>query len=371
MRFKKGSKVEILSNTERLSVEWRCAHIVSGNGHTYNVQYDCSSMPSEASMERVPRKAIRPCPPLIKGIESWAANDLVEVYDVGSWKAASVLKVIGGNFYLVRLWVSCKELKVHKVNMRVRQSWQNGQWVLKPMGLGNSASGKSSWNLISNSNKVIPEVQQARKFCLPRLGSSGLEEPHLTFSSTLKRASPYNSSPIEAYPRKERAVMNKGECERLKAVSTAPFLEKVDAIAYPQNNMGENCMYTSFTNGTNQYYEMGKENPCNVTTLFLERVEEPDYSCNDLSSVGSCSVMSSSTDKFFSDTSAGPCQDEDTLCSDAESLDVGDVDKGCPIFPKEVLAERIHRASVGGFHALLPMAKYDARFASFSLQINW
>ncbi|XP_061346189.1 uncharacterized protein LOC133291871 isoform X5 [Gastrolobium bilobum] len=276
MRFKKGSKVEILSNTERLSVEWRCAHIVSGNGHTYNVQYDCSSMPSEASMERVPRKAIRPCPPLIKGIESWAANDLVEVYDVGSWKAASVLKVIGGNFYLVRLWVSCKELKVHKVNMRVRQSWQNGQWVLKPMGLGNSASGKSSWNLISNSNKVIPEVQQARKFCLPRLGSSGLEEPHLTFSSTLKRASPYNSSPIEAYPRKERAVMNKG-----------------------------------------------------------------------------------------------PCQDEDTLCSDAESLDVGDVDKGCPIFPKEVLAERIHRASVGGFHALLPMAKYDARFASFSLQINW
>ena len=77
-------KVEIRGNADGLSVEWCCARIISGDGHTYSVQYDCSSTTSEASIERVSRKAIRPCPPLIKGIESWAANDHVEVYIAGS-----------------------------------------------------------------------------------------------------------------------------------------------------------------------------------------------------------------------------------------------------------------------------------------------
>ncbi|RZC15408.1 hypothetical protein D0Y65_008999 [Glycine soja] len=367
MRLRKGNKVEIRGNADGLTVEWRCARIISGDGHTYSVQYDCSSTTSGASTERVSRKAIRPCPPLIKGIESQAANDHVEVYNAGSWRVATVLKVIGGDFYLVRLWVSCKELKVRKVNMRPRQSWQNGQWVVVPKG-----SGKSSWCLISNSYKDQPE-NQCRNIFSPGLDASGLQESRLASSSTLKRMSPY-SSVIEAYPRKLRAVENMGECERFKAVTTAPLLQKVDAVAYPQNIMGEKCMHTSFTNGTNQCYETGKVNPCNVSTHFFERIEEPDYSCSDLSSVGSCSVISSNSNKFSSDTLAGPCQEEDTLYSDAESLDVGDVDKGGSTSPKEVVAEIIHRlelhayhstlevlASLGGLHALLPMAKYDAR----------
>jgi len=130
MRLRKGSKVEIPGTTDRLSVEWRCARIISGNGHTYSVQYNRSSTTSEASIVRVSRKAIRPSPPPIKGIGNWAANDHVEVYNFGSWRAATVLKFIDGDFYLVRLWVSCKELTVLKVNMRARQTFQNGQWVL-------------------------------------------------------------------------------------------------------------------------------------------------------------------------------------------------------------------------------------------------
>ena len=172
-------------------------------------------------------------------------------------------------------------------------------------------------------------------------------------SSTLKRMSPYDSSVIEAYPRKLRDVENMGVCERFKAVATAPLLQKVDAVAYPQNIMGEKCMHTSYTNGANQYYETGKENPCNVSTHFLERIEEPDYSCSDLSSVGSCSVISSNSNKFSSDTLAGPCQEEDTLYSDAESLDVGDVDKGGSTSPKEVVAEIIHRLELHAYHSTL------------------
>lgn len=130
MRLRKGNKVEIRGNTDSLSVEWRCASIISGDGHTYSVLYDRSSTTSEAIVDRVSSKTIRPCPPLVKGIESWAANDHVEVYKAASWRAATVLKVIGGDLYLVKLWVSCKEIKVHKVNMRARLSLQNGEWVV-------------------------------------------------------------------------------------------------------------------------------------------------------------------------------------------------------------------------------------------------
>ncbi|KAG4963685.1 hypothetical protein JHK84_040765 [Glycine max] len=75
-----------------------------------------------------------------------------------------------------------------------------------------------------------------------------------------------------------------GECERFKAVTTTPLLQKVDVVAYPHNIMGEKCMHTSYTNGANQYYETRKENPCTVSTHFLEKIEEPDYSCSDQSS---------------------------------------------------------------------------------------
>ncbi|KAK7283069.1 hypothetical protein RIF29_12320 [Crotalaria pallida] len=322
-------------------------------------------MTNEAGVERVPRKAIRPCPPLIEGIERWAANDVLEVYDDGSWTAGKVLKFIGRDLYLVMLFVSCKELEVHKVNMRVRQSWQNGEWVVKPKVPGNSGNfegGKCYRNSISNGYKVMPEVhhvstesQQGSHDLLPGLDGSGLLEPRLASSTTLKRVSPYGSSPVEAYPRKIRVVMNKGECERFKAVSTAPLMEKVDAVAYPLNDMGEKCMHTSFTNGTNQYNVTRKENHSNLTTHFLERIEEPDYSCSHLSSVGSCSVVSDNTNKFSSDMLAGPpCQDGDALSSDAESLDITR-DRGCLNSPREVIAERIHRLELHAYRSTLEL----------------
>jgi hypothetical protein len=205
---------------------------------------------------------------------------------------------------------------------------------------------------------------------------------------TMKRVSSNDASCIEEYPRKKRAVVVKGESKRFKAVSTAPLLEKVDAIAYPQNNMGKKYMHYSYTNCTNQLYEMRK--PCNVTTHFPETIEEQDYSCSNLSSVASCSVISGS--EFFGDTLAGACQDEEdtlcsggaeyidvedvdgfydnrlahpchsdenTICSDAESLDVEDVDEGCNIFQKKVLAEKIHRLELNAYLCTL-----EAMYAS-------
>ncbi|KAL5074312.1 hypothetical protein RYX36_013296 [Vicia faba] len=366
MRLIKGSKVEILVNTSRLEVEWHGARITSGNGHTYNVKYDHSSANDKALSRRVPRKAIRPCPPAMKNIESWKVNDAVEVWHDGCWKKATVLKYVTGELYLVALHGSCTELKVQEIHMRMCQSWENGQWIISPKVPANSRVMKFSRNLISNNYKVMPDVQQANNVCSLGLDDSCL---HLPSPSTLKRACSHGSSRIEDYPRKKRAGVIMGESKRFKAVSTAPLMEKVDAIAYPQNNMGEKYMHYSFTNSTNQLYGIGKQNPCNVKTTV-----EQDYSCSNVSSVGSCSVISGSANEFFGNRLAGPFQDDadslrsnpefpdvedvdgfygdmlvnpcqsddNTICRDADSLDVEDADVGCTFIPKEVVAEKIH-----------------------------
>lgn len=130
MRFRKGTKVEVLSYSKAPYGEWRSAEIISGNGHTYDVHYNCSSMTNEAMVEKVPKKSIRPSPPLVKCIDSWSADDVVEVNHAGCWKVAVVSRFLGDDVYLVRLVGSCKELRVHKFNIRARQCWQDNQWVM-------------------------------------------------------------------------------------------------------------------------------------------------------------------------------------------------------------------------------------------------
>lgn len=126
MRFKRGSKVEIFINKDVPS--WRCAEIVSGNGRTYSIRYDCppGSM-NEAAVDRVPRKIIRPSPPAF-AVKNWAAGEMVEVFNDLSWKIATVISNMGGNYYLVRLVGSLKELQVSKTDIRVRQTWQYDKW---------------------------------------------------------------------------------------------------------------------------------------------------------------------------------------------------------------------------------------------------
>ncbi|KAI4316298.1 hypothetical protein L6164_024291 [Bauhinia variegata] len=370
MRFKKGSKVEVLCNRDVPSGEWRCAEIISGNGHTYSVRYDCSSIKSEAVVERVPRKVIRRCPPLVKGAEDWAANDVMEVYDINSWKGAIILKFLGDDHYLVRLIGSCKEFQVHKSDMRARQLWQDGQWIVMQKGAGYSGVGKSIRNFSLNSYKMTPEVQQSnikikqqdRNDCFPGQDENELQESRPVSSTTLKRPSPYWSSPVEEYPRKMRVMVSKQESQRFVAVSPPLLLEKVDAVAYPHKNMGEKCMHASYNNEPTQYHEMGKENPNNVIKYFHERCKETIDSDSDECSVGSCSVISNDSSMLSSYTLAGPYHDADTLCSDAESLDVGDAEDRCPPSPKKDVAARIHRLELHAYRKTL-----EAMYASDGL----
>lgn len=131
MRFKKGSKVEVLDEGEVPSGTWRCAEIISGNGHYYSVKYDSSSGITSANfIEQIPSKAIRPHPPPVEGVKNWAVGDVVEVFDDCSWKVGTILKVLSRNYYLVRLLATCKDYKVQRSAIRVRQSWKDNKWIM-------------------------------------------------------------------------------------------------------------------------------------------------------------------------------------------------------------------------------------------------
>lgn len=123
--------MEVLSKKEMPSGSWCCAKIICGNGHNYTVRYDGFEGASDkAAVERVPRNAIRPCPPPLEVSENWVPGDLVEVFDNFSWKMATISKVLGKQYFLVRLLGSSQEFKVRKFEIRVRQFWQDDKWVV-------------------------------------------------------------------------------------------------------------------------------------------------------------------------------------------------------------------------------------------------
>ncbi|TYG98077.1 hypothetical protein ES288_A10G088800v1 [Gossypium darwinii] len=205
MRFKKGSKVEVLTMKEVPTGAWRCAEIISGNGHTYCVKYGWFPITGEAALvERVPRKAIRPCPPPINGTDDWVPGDVVEVFDELCWKPAVIVRVFGGNnMFSVRILGSKSQLKAHQSRLRVRQSWEDGNWLLVGKGSSNSSG---------------PPKRKRSWLGFPEAGG------------------------------KKMKVIEKGSFggQRLIVRLPCPASEKVDAFVYPKNILGERCMTSSF-----------------------------------------------------------------------------------------------------------------------------
>lgn len=135
-------------NEKEVPVSWRVAEILSGNGHTYRVQYDSyPGMASERMLETVSRKFVRPYQPLVQGVENYVAGDIVELFYEYAWKTAAILRVLEGKReikskktslqaaavqkrYLVRLLWSSKELIVDESNIRTKQAWHDDKRIL-------------------------------------------------------------------------------------------------------------------------------------------------------------------------------------------------------------------------------------------------
>uniref|UniRef100_A0A2N9EE41 ENT domain-containing protein n=1 Tax=Fagus sylvatica TaxID=28930 RepID=A0A2N9EE41_FAGSY len=287
MRIIKGSKVEVLRKKEVPPGEWHCAKIISGNGHTYSVMYEEGST-SEALVERVPRKSIRPCLTPMETMEPWAVGDVAEVFDLGAWRIAMISNVFGGDYYLVRLLGCYEEFRVHK-------SYIRGSGSCEIVKSNKPSSLNCHWMTSEFPQLDTRRKMQAGNNCLAAQDNTCFQESHIVSSRTLKRASPYCSSHIGAYSGKFRAIEKEGERQRVISKSPSPLLEKVDAVAYPR---------------------------ANLVVVLLVIVP------NRLSG----HILSS------------PPQDADTLNSDADSFyDCGDEEGRCPLSLKDDVAASTHR----------------------------
>ncbi|KAG8375476.1 hypothetical protein BUALT_Bualt10G0103800 [Buddleja alternifolia] len=370
MRFRKGEKVEVM-NTKEVPMSWRVAEILSGNGHTYRVKYDSyPGMASQRTVETVSRKFLRPCPSQMQGVQNCIAGDVVEVFYEFSWKIAAILKVLEGkketksnkihlqaasvqNQYLVQLLGCSEELIVDQLNIRTRQTWHDDKWIL----MGKSSRGDedviSSNPSTSNCNQKMNfhttqlntrSKKKLKKDCTNIQDNVAFQGSPIISSRSLKRMSPYDSTIVEGHnghAQKVRAIEKDG---RKQIMVPTPLLEKVDAVAYPREILGETNMHASFKIG---YNEMERGKLSDVQT-------ESNSSDSDACSVGSCSITDQSPRNYYIPFIPLPCQETETLCSDAESCYGSSSERrSSSLPPKEEVEVSIRRLELHAYQRTL------------------
>ncbi|PON84111.1 Agenet domain containing protein [Trema orientale] len=363
MRFKKGSKIEVLSKREVPSGSWQCAEIICGNGHNYTVRYD--GLGGANVVERVSRKDIRPCPPPLEVSDDWACGDVVEVFHNFSWKMATISEVFGKKYVLVRLLGSSQEYKVSKFDIRIRQFWQDDQWIVIGKGSRSSDNLKDDeiLTLEDNQNSSI-QIQKTNT----RIGSRvnghhflvknklNFQESRFSSSRTLKRASPYCHSQADAQAgiaQKFRVIENEGRCHRVFASNLSVLAKQAD-VALPRDVPGEKESHASFnirrTSFPEVYLEKRKQSG-DVGCSAAVNIESDDAD-SIASSVGSCSINSNNSSTSTRYVSANPVEDLD-FCN-AESFYHERYEEGNCLLPrKEELASEIHRLELHAYRCTI------------------
>lgn len=335
-------KVEVLSKTEVATGSWLCAEIISGNGHTYSVKYGWFPMnnDAEAVVERVPRKAIRPCSPPMAGDDHWVPGDLVEVFHNSAWKTAIVMEVMGDKSFFVRLLGLCGEFIVHKSHLRVRQCWQDGKWIVMRKGLE---------NYVVPMGKGLPDTGthlSADDDCFPVEKNFEVRRCPTVSSRTLKRRSTFGSD-LETYPvtaQKKRLIEKNGSHEQICSAYPSPTFDKVDTLFYPNEVLGENYVHSSFHVGKVELSKMdvGRNND---GSLVESSISVDTDSC--MSSVGSCSAVGSYGHNL-------PCpnlcdKNLEDLHSDAESSNGSEYEiKESPSYDEKFGVE-VHRSKLHAY----------------------
>ncbi|KAK1382816.1 ENT domain-containing protein [Heracleum sosnowskyi] len=350
MRFERGSKVEVLKQVDALTA-WRGAEIVSGDRNTYSVRYNCYIPEHGVDTERVPRKLIRPTPPVHR-VESWVAGDVVEVFDNVMWKIA-IISNVRGAYCIVRLLGSSYKFRVHMSDIRVRQCWQNDQWFLMGKGSGTSDCYQKMSFEAAQTDKALRLLKEDA--LLAAQNNTGLQGSHLASSRTLKRGSPYYSSLLQANSRNVKKIRASDKADQRYQVLPV-CVDQVHDVAYPRENQGEMCVHASFNNKTNGHNEFDRGLNDFIGCSVARDIENND-SDTDICSVGSCSAISRTLSKFSTHMLAVPCQETHSNSSDAESHCGTRNDKGCDLPPEDCFsASEIQWAEVlGALQSLLPM----------------
>lgn len=339
MRLKKGSKVEVLSKKEVSIGCWICAEVISGNGHTYSVKYGWFPMTND-EVERVPRKAIRPCPPPVEGVGNWVPGDLVEVFHNFSWKTARISKDMGENKFSVRVLGLSLELSVHRFNIRVRQSWQDGEWLIVGKGFGNCSVP------VGKRQTDAKRKLGVRDDYFPVKKDIRAEKPHKVLTLKLKRGSSLGIHTSSA--QKMRVIVKFGGHKRILIGRQSPLSEKVDAFISPQKTLGENNMRSSFYTGNTGCSII---DPDRGNSNFLTGTSMPTNSDRCVSSVGSCSSNGNSLHNLPFNSVRRSSKDIESYCSDAESFcGRENEEEGRSLPTNEELGAEIHRSELRTYH---------------------
>lgn len=310
MRFRKGSKVEVFGKKETSSGSWYSAEIINGNGHYYTIKYDVESGVIGADLfDRVPRKAIRPCPPVMQVVEDWVYGDVVEVFHGFSWKMATVLRVLPKDWLLVKFVGLSQELEVRKGEIRPRLCWQDDEW--KVIGKGSSNS---------------EEVQNVTIKLRCKYNSQQME----TTASTCYKNSNFRFSNINSI--QEICTI---ASQSLKRKLTNCHSQTIAAYAMPSQKI----------RATEKNKRLNQFMPINNRLTGADSIA---------SSVASCSISGKNTYKIPGIFGMGSIEDNDEYNSDAESCCQMGSEKGNSVFPKdEKLTDEIHRIELHAYRSTI------------------
>ncbi|MQM06509.1 hypothetical protein Taro_039330 [Colocasia esculenta] len=349
MKYKKGTKVEVLKQGEVPSGSWWCAEIVSGNGHTYSVKYDPSPLGVSGHVERVPRKAIRPRPPSVQDPISWAPGDIAEIFDNNSWKLAEVVSTVDPNYFLVRLLGSSRAFEVHKSDLRLRQCWQDNRWVAIGQDMRSSEDVLLKEGFLQGFN--CQKIKGSMKLQNHKESATieNNEKSRWVPPGGKKRIGMHSSSiPESCYRVKRRKTGDKeGTCRKIAVVSPYCLQEKVDAVICPQKLMGQRYMHTSLNNRIGPSdMDMEGRNTSGGMGCFT-RCVEPSYA-SECSSSGSNDL-----DMQYHYHLAGASLDRDSLSDDAHSTCWPKLNGTKSIPPKRNMASKIHKLELYAYRTTM------------------
>ncbi|KAI3995718.1 hypothetical protein MKX01_020791 [Papaver californicum] len=150
----------------------------------------------------------------MKRVGKWVIGDVVEVFDLSCWKSGKLAKVMNGNRFVVRLVGSIQLKEFHESNLRVRQTWQNGEWVAAVKGGGERRNDYND-NLLKCSNLAqglepsVRDGEEQQKFKKLQLMNNSNRNIDLHFESAL------DDEITEICDRKRKALMKVGKSNRL------------------------------------------------------------------------------------------------------------------------------------------------------------
>ncbi|KAL1552495.1 hypothetical protein AAHA92_13284 [Salvia divinorum] len=378
MKFKKGDKVEVLRNKE-IPVSWHVAEILSGFGYAYLVKYDSyPGMLSEHKVETVAKTCVRPCEPLVQGVEDHVAGDVVEIYHEYAWKAAAILNVVQGKResksrkisiratavqkrYLVRLLGCSVESIVDGSNIRMKQTWQDGKWILcekSSQEVGDMTACKPSTSICHknvNFKITLPKARASQKNCINVLDETRFMESHHDSRSLKRLLSPCGSSTNEVYywpTQKLQAIEKEGGKQRLAAAAAAPVFEKAGSVSFPRKILGEKNMHASLKIMPSAYNQMERMNTNDVPGIRHMQLSSSDN--DDASSVGSCSGADRSPNNIDIPSIHLVSRETDAVDSDAESgHGSGSERKSSSLPPREEVGTSIRRLELQAYRRTL------------------